>query len=190
VIFNDWVPYAERARYLLEADIGVSTHREHLETRYAFRTRMLDYIWAGLPIVCTRGDFFADLVDERHLGLTVPPRDAAALAAALEALLDDEALREGCRAGLAALRPQLEWRQVVAPLRAYCRRPRHAADHAVGLSKLRSRLVQGFRVTKFVKQTALDLGVSEHTLEQMKRWKVVESAMSLRNRLARARARR
>jgi glycosyltransferase involved in cell wall biosynthesis len=28
VFFNDWVPYTERARWLAEADLGVSTHRE------------------------------------------------------------------------------------------------------------------------------------------------------------------
>ncbi len=32
VFFNDrWVPYAERANYLLEADIGVSAHFDHIE---------------------------------------------------------------------------------------------------------------------------------------------------------------
>ena len=73
VIFNDWVPYEERAAYLREADIGVSTHRQHLETRYSFRTRMLDYLWAGLPIVCTEGDYFGDLVQREGLGRAVPP---------------------------------------------------------------------------------------------------------------------
>ncbi|NJP07416.1 MAG: glycosyltransferase family 4 protein, partial [Chloroflexaceae bacterium] len=56
VFFNDhWVPYTERGRYLLEADIGISTHLEHIETRFAFRTRVLDYIWAGLPMVVSDG---------------------------------------------------------------------------------------------------------------------------------------
>jgi hypothetical protein len=56
VFFNDWVPYAERENYLLEADVGVSLHRDHLETHFAFRTRFLDCLWAGLPIITTRGD--------------------------------------------------------------------------------------------------------------------------------------
>jgi glycosyltransferase involved in cell wall biosynthesis len=43
VFFNeDWVPYAERADWLLDAGCALSTHREHLETRFAFRTRLLD----------------------------------------------------------------------------------------------------------------------------------------------------
>ena len=39
--------------YLTEADAGVSTHHEHIETTYSFRTRILDYLWASLPIVAT-----------------------------------------------------------------------------------------------------------------------------------------
>ena len=89
VFFNDWVPYEQRALFLREADLGLSTHREHLETHFSFRTRMLDYLWAGLPIVCTRGDHFAALVEERGLGAVVPPGDAAALAQAIDGLVDD-----------------------------------------------------------------------------------------------------
>src|SRR5262245_33651192 len=33
VFFNDWVPYSDRWDYLTEADLGLSTHREHFETR-------------------------------------------------------------------------------------------------------------------------------------------------------------
>ena len=54
-----WVPYDERADFLLDADLGVSTHLEHIETAYSFRTRVLDYWWAGLPVVATDGDTFA-----------------------------------------------------------------------------------------------------------------------------------
>ena len=46
----------ERAGYLLDADIAVSTHFEHVETAFSFRTRVLDYLWAGLPSVSDRGD--------------------------------------------------------------------------------------------------------------------------------------
>ena len=52
VHFNPgWVPYAERGAYLLEADVGVCAHHDHLEARFSFRTRVLDHFWAGLPSV-------------------------------------------------------------------------------------------------------------------------------------------
>src|SRR5699024_2870325 len=63
VFFNEqWVPYAERQNWLLDADCGATTHLEHVETTFAFRTRVLDYLWANLPIVTTDGDAFAELV--------------------------------------------------------------------------------------------------------------------------------
>src|SRR5690606_1607098 len=74
VIFNrDWVPYEERAGFLLDADIGVSTHLDHVETAFSFRTRILDYLWAGLPVVSTAGDGFAPIIEEHGLGAVVPP---------------------------------------------------------------------------------------------------------------------
>ena len=56
---TSWVAYDERQNYLLEADIGVSSHLDHVETAFSFRTRMLDYLWAGLPMVTTQGDTLA-----------------------------------------------------------------------------------------------------------------------------------
>ena len=190
VFFHDWVPYGERGRYLREADLGLSTHREHLETRLSFRTRVLDYIWAGLPIVCTEGDFFAGLVRERGLGLVVPPGDVPALSGAIAELLDNEVLRASCREGLAALSEELRWSRVVAPLARFCAAPRFAPDRELAVGAYRRHLAKSFRVTRWAKRTALGLGVSEGRIEQVKAWGVVRAGMGLRNRVAMARAAR
>ncbi len=129
VFFNDgWVPYDERGAYLLEADIGVSTHLDHVETEFSFRTRILDYLWAGLPVVATGGDVFSDLLTNHGAGLTVPAGDIDALASALLALLDDDARRVGCAAASRELAESFRWDRVVAPLLTFCRDPRRAPD--------------------------------------------------------------
>jgi GT2 family glycosyltransferase/glycosyltransferase involved in cell wall biosynthesis len=131
VFFNEgWVAYEDRQNYLLESDIGVSTHLDHVETAFSFRTRILDYLWASLPVVATGGDTFGDLISSRGLGLTVPPGDVDALEEALFRLLDDEALAARCRSRLAELVPEYSWSRVLAPLVDFCRRPRRAADLA------------------------------------------------------------
>ena len=115
VLFNDrWVSYESRADWLLAADCGVSTHHEHLETRFAFRTRLLDCFWAGLPVVCTRGDELADRVERDGLGAAVPERDPAALADALERVLDQG--RAAYTQPLADAAADLAWDRVTAPL--------------------------------------------------------------------------
>jgi hypothetical protein len=125
VFFNDtWVEYDRRADYLLDADVGVSTHFEHVETAFSFRTRILDYLWAGLPMVLTDGDSFAELIRTEGLGATVPPGDPDALASALHSVLE----APPSRAAVQGVAERFVWDRVAAPLLAFCRSPERAAD--------------------------------------------------------------
>jgi glycosyltransferase involved in cell wall biosynthesis len=129
VVFHDgWVAYEERGRWLAAADCGVSTHYDHAETRYAFRTRILDYLWARLPIICSDGDFFADLVRERRLGWVVPPEDERALADAIRAFAQRGREYDEMRARIEAVAATMTWRAVAGPLLAYCSDLSRAAD--------------------------------------------------------------
>jgi glycosyltransferase involved in cell wall biosynthesis len=129
VFFNeDWVANDDRQNFLLESDIGVSTHLDHVETRFSFRTRVLDYLWASVPIVATAGDSLAALVESEKLGITVPPRDVPALEDALFRLLDDARLNASCRAAIARVAPSLRWSNVLQPLVTFCRSPARAPD--------------------------------------------------------------
>ncbi|MGC1735325.1 MAG: glycosyltransferase [Pseudonocardiaceae bacterium] len=133
VFFNEtWVPYADRQNWLLDADAGVTTHFEHVETTFSFRTRVLDYLWAGLPIVTTDGDAFAELVAAEELGVVVPAGDPVALAAALQRVLYDDDFAAGCRDRIAAVAQRFTWEAVLAPLIEFCRHPRPAPDRLRG----------------------------------------------------------
>lgn len=131
VFFNEgWVPYDTRADYLLDADVGVSTHLDHLETAFSFRTRILDYLWAGLPIVSTDGDTFADIIRANELGYVVPPEDVIALAGALEGLLYDDEKRRQTSERVTAFGTSMTWDKVLRPLTEFCANPTEAADRS------------------------------------------------------------
>lgn len=131
VFFNEgWVPYDDRQNYLTEADIGVSCHYDHVETEFSFRTRILDYLWAGLPIVTTGGDTFGDLVHERELGVSVPAEDLDALVAALTRLVDDSEFARACRRNVEAVAQEFIWARAMQPLVEFCRAPRRARDRS------------------------------------------------------------
>ena len=128
VFFNEtWVPFDERVNYLGDADVGVSTHVEHLETLFSFRTRILDYLWAGLPVVATEGDAFADIIREHGAGEIVEQRDVGALAHAIERMLENPGKSSAARAS-AALADEFRWSQVARPLVAFCADPLPSAD--------------------------------------------------------------
>jgi glycosyltransferase involved in cell wall biosynthesis len=149
VVFADeWVPYDERVKLLLDADVGVSLHHRHLETRYAFRTRVLDYLWAGLPIVSSAGDVVADLVDGHDLGAVVPVGDAAALARALDDLCDSER-RAACGKRASIVARSFTWDTVSAPLMEFCRRSRRAPDREAAVVRRRRMLETRARIAGF-----------------------------------------
>jgi glycosyltransferase involved in cell wall biosynthesis len=147
VFFSDsfstgWIPYEERGRYLAESTIGVSTHHDHVETAYSFRTRVLDYFWAGLPVVTTSGDELAGLVASSGAGRVVAPSDIAGLVSALGSLLADaDALAAASKAS-AELGRRFTWTAVAQPLVDFCANPHRAPDllHAATRDEIVSRL--------------------------------------------------
>jgi glycosyltransferase involved in cell wall biosynthesis len=131
VFFNeDWVAFDDRQNFLLDADVAVSTHLDHIETEFSFRTRILDYLWAGLPILATDGDSFAEVIRREGLGVVVPAGDVEAVEAGLARLLTDEAFASACRESIQRVTPALTWSACLEPLVEICRAPRRAADVA------------------------------------------------------------
>jgi glycosyltransferase involved in cell wall biosynthesis len=118
---SSWVPYAERSGWLAQADCALSCHRDHLETRFAFRTRMLDCFWAGVPVVCTEGDDLADYVSRRGLGEACPPESVAVVSAALERVLDRG--RASYADALATAAAEHSWPVVARPLLRWIEHP-------------------------------------------------------------------
>lgn len=140
VFFNtDWVPYEERANYLLDADLGVSTHFEHLETAFSFRTRILDYLWASLPIVSTDGDTFAEWIRSEQLGEVVPPEDIDALASAIETVVYDERKNKTYVQHVATFATTMTWSTTLERLVDFCLNPAPAADRTTGFKSEREQ---------------------------------------------------
>lgn len=110
-----WVPASERADYLLDADIAISAHKESFETRYAFRTRILDHFWAGLPSIVTEGDWFGDYISDKRLGTVTPYGDVEATVDAIRGLLDPAA-RAATRDRVAEIREDWRWSATTADL--------------------------------------------------------------------------
>ena len=109
-----WTPYRELGSLLLECDVGVCAHHPTLETRFAFRTRILDFVWAGVPVLYAEGDEWSERVREGGLGEVVPPDDPEAFAAGARRIAERA---PGAYAGaLAAEAARNTWRDVSAPL--------------------------------------------------------------------------
>jgi glycosyltransferase involved in cell wall biosynthesis len=125
VFFNEhWVPYDTWGSYLVDADVAVSLHLDNLESRFSFRTRILDYLWARRPMIVTGGDSLGDLVAARDLGITVAPGDVDAIADALTHLLTEGVPPADFGATLA----EFQWATVAQPLLRWLASAHRAPD--------------------------------------------------------------
>ena len=150
VFFNfGWVPYAERGRYFLDADLAVSAHFDDVETRFSFRTRLLDCLWAGLPVVTTRGDSLGDLVVRAGAGKAVDFGDREGWVDTIERFLDDRGALDEARKAAAALRPTFEWTRVLEPLGRLAAlsttAPKRSVDRSAGARYASLRLRIGYQ---------------------------------------------
>lgn len=162
IFFGEWVDYEEWPNYLWEADIGVSLHLDTVETRFAFRTRILDYIWAGLPIVATRGDAMAEVIEGYGLGRLVDPQDVDQLTQVLLEMLEAPNLRQAYRLNFEEAAKQLTWDQGVEPLIRFCRHPHRAPDKvAMGKGELYDRIAAFERVLR-TREGQLIAGLEQH----------------------------
>lgn len=126
ILFFEWLSYEDREALLCEADVGVTLHPVHVETRYSMRTRVLDYFWAKLPTLMTEGDITSEWIKEYNLGVVVPEFDEEAVSAGLIQLLDKP--KDFWKENFNPLWEELQWERVVEPLRKYCLEGGYAPD--------------------------------------------------------------
>ncbi len=140
VFFGDWVAYADWPRVLAESDVALTLHLDTVETRLAFRSRVLDYLWAGLPVAASAGDATSDLVAAYGAGEVVPVQDVEGVAAALLRLLaEPRAARAGA---FERARRELTWARAAAPLVAFCQASHRAPDRQGWLAPQPAELKQ------------------------------------------------
>ena len=119
---DTWIPYEERGPWLLDADLAVSAHKPSLEAELAFRTRLLDCLWAALPAACTAGDVLATEGEHQGWARTSPPLDVDRFAEALVALCDP-AENQRARAAADTAAKARTWQRSADTLLALLDRP-------------------------------------------------------------------
>jgi len=121
--FEAWRPHERRFELPQVADLAVVTHRPGVETDLSLRTRLVDLLWLGLPVIVTDGGTMARVVAEEGAGRIVPPNDPAAVARAVRELIDDPEARRRAGAAGRAWAARRTWRRMAAPLLDFASSP-------------------------------------------------------------------
>jgi glycosyltransferase involved in cell wall biosynthesis len=72
VRFEGFVPYPDLPNLLAQADIGVATSRRDSFRRYASPLKIVEYMAAGLPVICSGGGEAEMMIEESKAGINIP----------------------------------------------------------------------------------------------------------------------
>lgn len=128
----DWVQFHDRADWYLDADMTILANQPGLENAVAWRTRVVDYLWARVPVATNGGDPIGEELIAAGAGVRIDPADPRHTAEAIAAVLRSPEARVAMRSRCSELRERYRWPTVVEPLVEAIAAHRAAAAEAAG----------------------------------------------------------
>jgi glycosyltransferase involved in cell wall biosynthesis len=123
VRFEPWVAYDDRASFFDRFTIALLTFPQSIETDLAMRTRVYDYLWAGLPIVTSSAPGTDELLERYRCGSIVRSDDAAAFANEIAGILTDRERYAQMVNGTRSFVVHHQWERTLRPLVEFCAKP-------------------------------------------------------------------
>lgn len=71
VSFLGMVPYGDLPKVMADADVGLATSREDIFRHYASPLKIIEYMAAGLPVICSGGGEAELMIDESGGGINI-----------------------------------------------------------------------------------------------------------------------
>jgi glycosyltransferase involved in cell wall biosynthesis len=121
VRFEPWVAYEQRSAFYGRFGAALLTFPQSIETDLSMRTRVYDYLWAGLPIVTSAAPGTDELLARYGAGEIVRSASPEDFATALVHVLRDD--RDRIRDGARRFVDEHQWSRVLQPLIDFVRAP-------------------------------------------------------------------
>lgn len=107
------------------AHVAIDVAPRRPQDELGIDARLAEYLWCGLPVICSAAAEPARLIRAYAAGWTVDPADPAAIAALVDTVLADPAeIERRSRNARRLARERLTWDRTLATLDAFCQQPR------------------------------------------------------------------
>jgi len=138
-----WQPWQQVSQYYQGSQVGVNIDAMHYETVYGTRTRLVEMIGSGLPVLSTAGTELSYLLEKWGAGSTFEVGDWQELGSQILRLAREEGLRQKmAEAARRCAQNQLSFSNTTSCLRAWVESPKKAPDGRTEASSGRSQEVR------------------------------------------------
>ena len=137
-----WLPSHEDVfKYYRESDIGISTDKNCYETLIGSRTRFVEMLTYGLPVITTAGCELGYILENEGVCRTVPTGDFASLGKLILKLAERNLLKDNLAKKYQNLIQKFSFETTISPLRKWILSPLYAPDKRMRkLLKLKEKL--------------------------------------------------
>lgn len=138
-----WRPWVEMPQFYTESDVGINIDALHYETIYGTRTRLVEMIASGLPVVTSLGAELSYLLRDRAAALTFEVGDWQGMGEQILKLAKERALRDQmARTAHEFANTVLSFAATTKAVREWVRDPRLAPDKAYGNTGSRAKRLE------------------------------------------------
>jgi glycosyltransferase involved in cell wall biosynthesis len=131
-----WQPSSVVPSLYGQADVGVNLDAFHYETLLGTRTRLVEMMHYGLPVLTTLGCELSHIVEDQGLGRTFKIGDAATFSDHILALASDQSLQQKlAKQARDYTNEHLSFKKTTEPFLAWVREPKFAPDRVGRKSK-------------------------------------------------------
>ena len=88
----DWASSTDRWNIYEESEFAVVTSFETSESAMSYRMRIIDFLYGGLPVICTKNDELSEIIEKKNLGNVIGVNDEKDLSKKLIETLSDKIL--------------------------------------------------------------------------------------------------
>jgi glycosyltransferase involved in cell wall biosynthesis len=156
-----WRPWSEIPQFYRESDVGINIDALHYETIYGTRTRLVEMIASGLPVVTSLGAELSYLLRDRGAALTFEVGDWQGMGEQLARLAQEPALRDQmAHIAHEFANTVLSFAATTKAVREWVRQPRLAPDKAEQDGRTLAQQME-YRVRSVVRQAMWRLTAAE-----------------------------
>ena len=113
--FVDWVDFEKRKSWYSNANAIISINNPGGENTYSWRTRVMDYVWGGAPIITNGGDPLSEMLIDEQAAIRISLLEKAGLQNTLKDLIASDELRHA-KKQIEKVQDRFYWEKVVAPI--------------------------------------------------------------------------
>jgi glycosyltransferase involved in cell wall biosynthesis len=129
VVVQDWIDFNDRADWYLDADVVVVFNKEGEENKLAWRTRLVDFMWADLPVLTNGGDPLGEIMLDANAAVRMESLEPDGISEAIVKILGkDRSKIAELKTNMHNLKSRFYWDLVTAGLTAAISSGRRAQD--------------------------------------------------------------